>query len=173
MAEIIQTSSNIFKLSSGEPVNSEDLEKQIEGTCHYVKYAVIKTDEEEHTVALIFPNKKLFSQPDYEKSLEEGCFCPRSLDELGRCMTGCLKMVNSDLEKRSVKINSASIVDAELSTTDKTLDTSMNVNKENVIEKYRAELLNMYGKNIPVNEEVYLIQLNATSEKVKNKNLRP
>ena len=139
----------IFKLSTGEAVPAADLEGQIGKVCHYVKFAVVEGEGKEYPVALIFPEKKFLENPDYELSPEEGCFCPRNLSELGRCISGCLQLVNKNIEASNLKIAQATIIDKELRNAE---------NREDIIKKYRSHLLNMYGENVPVTEEVYLIK---------------
>lgn len=157
--KLISRKDRIFKLSNGEKVIPTDLEKAIELKCHYVQYAVVAGSGEEHPVALIFPNKKLLQNPDYELSPEEGCFCPRSLNELGRCLTGCLHMANNSLGQKFAKVKSAAIILDELTLDNNTLTPSMKMAPKNVVEKYKAHLLNLYGDNVPVSEEVYIIEL--------------
>lgn len=156
---LISRKDRIFKLSNGEKVIPTDLEKAIELKCHYVQYAVVTGSGEEHPVALIFPNKKLLEHPDYELSPEDGCFCPRSLNELGRCLTGCLSMANDSIGQKFAKVKSAAIILDELSFENNTLTPSMKVAPKNVVEKYRSHLANLYGDNVPVDEEVYIIEL--------------
>lgn len=157
--KLISRKDRIFKLSNGEKVIPTDLEKAIELKCHYVQYAVVSGSGEEHPVALIFPNKKLLERPDYELSPEEGCFCPRSLNELGRCLTGCLAMANDSLKQKFAKVKSAAIILDELSLDNNTLTPSMKVAPKNVVERYKKHLLNLYGEKVPVEEEVYVIEL--------------
>jgi long-subunit acyl-CoA synthetase (AMP-forming) len=164
--QLISRKDRIFKLSNGEKVIPTDLEVQIELKCHYVQYAIVSGSGEEHPVALIFPNKKLLEQPDYEISPEEGCFCPRSLNELGKCLTGCMKIANDRIGQKFAKVKSAAIVMDELSLEGKTLTPSMKMAPKNVIEKYKNHLKNLYGDNVPVEEEVYVIEL--ADQKKKN-----
>lgn len=159
--KLISRKDRIFKLSNGEKVIPTDLEKAIELKCHYVQYAVVTGSGAEHPVALIFPNKKLLHNPDYELSPEEGCFCPRSLNELGRCLTGCLHIANNSLGQKFAKVKSAAIILDELSLDNNTLTPSMKMAPKNVVEKYKAHLLNLYGSNVPVDEEVYIIELDS------------
>ena len=157
--KLISRKDRIFKLSNGEKVIPTDLEKAIELKCHYVQYAVVSGSGEEHPVALIFPNKKLLERPDYELSPEEGCFCPRSLNELGRCLTGCLHLANESIGQKFAKVKSAAIILDELSLDNNTLTPSMKVAPKNVVERYKKHLLNLFGENVPVDEEVYIIEL--------------
>lgn len=157
--KLISRKDRIFKLSNGEKVIPTDLERAIEMKCHYVQYAVVSGNGEEHPVALIFPNKKLLENPDYELSPEEGCFCPRSLNELGKCLTGCMHMANNQIGQKFAKVKKATIILDELSLENNTLTPSLKMAPKNVVEKYRSHLLNMYGANVPVGEEIYVIEL--------------
>ncbi len=159
---LIARKDRIFKLSNGEKVVPTDLEHQIEKHCHYVQYAVVAGSGEEHPVALIFPNKKLLDNPDYQLTPEEGCFCPRNLNELGKCLRGCLHDANCGIKQKFAKIRTAAIINSELSLDDRTLTPSMKVAPKNVVEKYRIHLHNLYGEQVPVDEEVYIIELDET-----------
>jgi len=165
--KLISRKDRIFKLSNGEKVIPTDLEKAIELKCHYVQYAVVSGSGEEHPVALIFPNKRLLENPDYEMSPGEGCFCPRSLNELGKCLTGCMHIANNNIGQKFAKVKSAAIIMDELSLDSKTLTPSMKMAPKNVVDKYKDHLKNLYGDTVPVDEEVYVIEL----EKTKNKNV--
>ncbi|PCJ27893.1 MAG: hypothetical protein COA97_02870 [Flavobacteriales bacterium] len=159
--KLISRKDRIFKLSNGEKVVPTDLEKVIELKCHYVQYVIISGSGEDHPVALIFPNKKMLENPDYQMTPEEGCFCPRSLQELGKCLQGCLHDANCDIKQKFSKIKSAAIIGSELSLDDNTLTPSMKVAPKNVLEKYKEHLRNMYGDNVPTEEEVYVVELDV------------
>jgi long-subunit acyl-CoA synthetase (AMP-forming) len=162
--KLIARKDRIFKLSNGEKVVPTDLEQKIEKHCHYVQYAVVSGSGEEHPVALIFPNKKMLEKPDYEVTPEEGCFCPRNLNELGKCLRGCLHDANSSIHQKFAKIKSAAIINQELSLDDNTLTPSMKMAPKNVVEKYKKHLANLYGDNVPVDEEVYVIELDKNAK---------
>jgi len=142
----------IFKLSNGEQVNATELEQQIEKVCHYVKYAVVTGEGKDYPVVLIFPNKNLLAHPDYEVSPDEGCFCPRNPGELGRCLTGCLHLVNNSMGPNCTKIKVATVLDIDDAKIYGGIDYDL-------VEKYRGHLKNMYGGKVPVEEEVYIIKL--------------
>jgi long-subunit acyl-CoA synthetase (AMP-forming) len=160
--KLISRKDRIFKLSNGEKVIPTDLEKQIELKCHYVQYSVVSGGGEDYPVALIFPNKKLLENPDYQTNSEPGCFCPKNLNELGKCLTGCLHLANEGIGQKFAKIKSAAIIFDELSQDNNTLTPSMKLAPKNVTEKYKDHLMNLYGDNVPVEEEVYIIQLDPT-----------
>lgn len=162
--KLITRKDRIFKLSNGEKVIPTELEKAIELKCHYVQYAVVTGNGEDHPVALIFPNKKLLENPDYELTPEEGCFCPRNLNELGRCLRGCLANVNDSIGQKFAKAKSAAIILDELSLDNNTLTPSMKVAPNNVLEKYKSHLQNLYGNNVPVEEEVYVVKLDTKKQ---------
>jgi long-subunit acyl-CoA synthetase (AMP-forming) len=159
--KLVSRKDRIFKLSNGEKVVPTDLEKVIQLKCHYVQHVIISGSGEDHPVALIFPNNKMLKNPDYQISPEEGCFCPRSLNELGKCLQGCLHDANCDINQKFSKIKSAAIINSELSLDDRTLTPSMKVAPKNVLEKYKDHLINMYGEDVPTEEEVYVVELDV------------
>jgi len=159
--KLISRKDRIFKLSNGEKVVPTDLEKVIELKCHYVQHVIISGSGKDHPVALIFPNKGMLDNPDYQQSPEDGCFCPRNLNELGKCLQGCLHDANCDIKQKFSKIKSAAIINSELSLDDNTLTPSMKVAPKNVLEKYKAHLINMYGEDVPTAEEVYIVELDV------------
>ncbi|MCB9365469.1 MAG: AMP-binding protein [Flavobacteriales bacterium] len=162
--KLISRKDRIFKLSNGEKVVPTDLEKVIELKCHYVQHVIISGSGEDHPVALIFPNKKMLEKPDYQLSPEDGCFCPRNLNELGKCLQGCLHDANGDIKQKFSKIKSAAIINTELSLDDNTLTPSMKVAPKNVLTKYKNHLINMYGENVPTEEEVYVVHLDTKND---------
>ncbi len=160
--KLITRKDRIFKLSNGEKVVPTDLEKQIEIKCHYVAYSIVSGIGRDYPVALIFPNKKLLKNPDYEISPSEGCFYPRNLTELSRCLRGCLHDANCSIKQKFTKVKGAVIIDNELSVDDSTLTPSMKMAPNKVLEKYKTHLNNLYGSNVPVDEEVFVIELDNT-----------
>ncbi len=66
-----------------------------------------------------------------------------------------------DFKQKFAKIKSAAIINSELSLDDRTLTPSMKVAPKNVLEKYKAHLKNMYGENVPTEEEVYIVELDV------------
>ena len=158
--KLISRKDRIFKLSNGEKVIPTDLERLIRVKCHYVAYAIVTGNGQDHPVALIFPNKNLLENPDHAIATSENCFCPKNINELGRCLTNCLHDANCAIEQKFAKVKSAVIIDDVLSLDNNTLTPSMKVAPNNVIEKYKSYLENLYGDNVPVEEEAYVIELN-------------
>jgi len=163
--KLIARKDRIFKLSNGEKVIPTDLEKIIELKCHYVQHVVISGSGEDQPVALIFPNKNMLKNSDYGQAPDGECSCPTSLKELGNCLEGCLHEANSDIKQKFSKIKSAAVINGELTLDDRTLTPSMKVAPKNVLEKYKNHLSNMYGKHVPVEEEVYVVELNTKNKK--------
>lgn len=156
---LISRKDRIFKLSNGEKVIPTDLESAIHKQCHYVQYILVTGSGADYPVALIFPNKNLLNQPDYLRTMEEGCFCPRNLNELGRCLTGCLKTANATIHQKFSKLKSAALIMDELSIDSSTLTPSLKMAPRNVLNKYRDHLKKLYGEQVPVEEEIYVIEL--------------
>ncbi len=153
MSHNISSENRIFKLSTGEEVKPEVIEGLIETTCHYVKYAVVSQNESNNPVAFIFPNKKLYTHPEYMLTPNEGCFCPRNLDELGRCLTGCMKLINSKIDDKEDKIVEAILLNSGISS-----EVEPRISYEEVIEKYKTLLYQAHGEKVPVDEEIYYIK---------------
>jgi len=167
--KLITRKDRIFKLSNGEKVVPSDLEKLIELKCHYIAFAMVVGNGQEYPVALLFPHKKLLEKPDYSISPEEGCFCPRTLDELGKCLHGCLHDANCGIGQKFAHIKAAMIIDDELSLEKGTLTPSMKVAPKSVLNAYKAHLENLYGEDKPVDEEVYIIRLDDLKDAVGRK----
>ncbi len=153
MDEKVTFENRIFKLSTGENASSADLENLIETQCHYVKYVAVGADETDQPVALIFPNQRLLVHPDYKVTPEQGCFCPRNLEELSRCLTGCLKLVNHKIADDTSKVKSAVIINEELTT-----NVAEPISSNEILQKYKTLLHKTHGENVPSNEEVYFIK---------------
>lgn len=80
--KLISRKDRIFKLTNGEKVIPGEMENLIQSKCHYVMHALVVGNGSEYPVAILFPNKTMLTNPNYELSPEEGCFCPRDLSEL-------------------------------------------------------------------------------------------
>ena len=163
---LISRKDRIFKLSNGEKVVPSDLERLIEMKCHYISFAMVVGSGQEYPVAILFPNKKLLNNPDYAMSPEEGCFCPRSLAGLQKCLHGCLHDANCGIGQKFAQIRAAMIIDDELSLEKGTLTPSMKVAPKNVVNTYKAHLTNLYGEDNAVEEEIYIIRLDQLKDTV-------
>ncbi len=134
----------------GRKLTSEQVTELLKTTCHYVDYVVFTQNSKEQLVALIFPDKNQLLHPDYQKTPEEGCFCPRNLEEVGKCLTSCLKKANADLTKQNTPISLAIIV-GEKYTAENGKLTDFGVEKiKTIIEQHKTQFLN---------DDVYVIDL--------------
>ena len=131
----------------------KNIEKKLAGVCHYIKNAVISKDEKGDSIALIFPDKKLLTHPDYKLSPAEGCFCPRSLDELGKCLSGCIKSVNSQLDGSASAIKSAVIINVSLPSEKETTNSA-----DAVIKKYIKLLRDTKRELLPDSADIYFVK---------------
>jgi len=169
--KLISRKDRVFKLLNGEKVIPSDMEFLIQNKCRYIQFAMVVGGGKEYPVALLFPHKKMLSNPHYEISPEEGCFCPRNLDELGRCLKGCLHEANCGIGQKFSKIKYAMIIDDELSIDKNTLTPSLKAAPNSILNAYKAHIENLYGADTPVPEEVYIIKLeteNQPKQKTKN-----
>ncbi|MBM3416980.1 MAG: AMP-binding protein [Bacteroidetes bacterium] len=164
--KLISRKDRIFKLSNGEKVVPSDLEKLIEMKCHYISFAMVVGSGKDYPVAILFPNKKMLERPNYQVTPLEGCFCPRSLEELGRCLHGCLHDANCGIGQKFAQIRAAMIIDDELSLEKGTLTPSMKVAPKSVASTYKAHVQNLYGDDSPVDEEIYIIRLDQLKDTV-------
>jgi len=155
--QLITRKDRIFKLSNGEKVIPTELEKMIEKKCHLVSYALVTGSGEEYPVALIFPNKKLMQSANQSIAIE-GCACPKSLDELSRCMKNCLNDTNCDIAQKFARIRLATIIDDELSIESNTLTPSMKMAAKQVVDAYKVHIKRMYSDE-QITEEAYLVKL--------------
>jgi long-chain acyl-CoA synthetase len=159
--KLITRKDRIFKLSNGEKVIPTDMEALIQHNCHYISFALVSGSGEEYPVALLFPNKKMLQHPDYSISPIDGCFCPRSLDELAKCLHSCLHQANCGIGQKFAKIKAAAVIDDELSVEKNTLTPSLKAAPNKILKIYKAHLDNLYGGDSPVEEEVYVIRLDS------------
>lgn len=157
--KLVTRKDRIFKLSNGEKVIPSEMEGIIQNKCHYITFAMVVGGGREYPVALLFPNKKNLDHPNYELSPEDGCFCPRSLDELGKCLHGCLHEANCGLGQKFAKVKYAMVIDDELSIDKNTLTPSMKPAMKNVLDAYKAHIENLYGAQNEIGQDVYIIKL--------------
>jgi hypothetical protein len=143
----------LFKLSSGEEVNASAIEKLIQSTCHYVKYAVVGENKSKSLVAFIFPNDSLFHLPDYKLTANDGCFCPRSLNELGKCLSGCLKSANEKITDHHNQIKEAILMNSDIDS-----DEGPMISYHEIIRKYKTLLQTTYGSTTPPEHEIYFMK---------------
>jgi len=152
---LIGRGDRIFKLSNGEKVVSTEVEQVLQGSCHYLTFAVVEGSGRSFPVALLFPNRGLLEgSPDIN-----GCICPRSLSELSQCLHGCLGGANASIVQKFARVKYAVLVDDELSIEQGTLTPSMKVVASNVTAMYKGTIEDLYGIEGPTREDVYVVPL--------------
>ena len=144
-----------MELANGNLVMTDLLVHEIGKICHYVHHVVLALKDSEFLVAMIFPNAALFTRPDYALSPEEGCFCPRNLNELGKCLSGCISTVNGKIQPGFAKVNAAIIINAELSERNGTLSADQVPVAGKIIERFESNLRNLFGEQMEEVEEAY------------------
>ena len=157
--KLIARKDRIFKLSNGEKVVPTEMEALIQKKCHYISFALVEGRGREYPVALLFPNRTLLGMSGQEFPPIEGCQCPRSLEDLSKCLHGCLNDANCGIGQQFAKIKAAILIDDELSLEKKTLTPSMKVVPKRVSQIYKAHLENLYGGKNPIKEKVFIIKL--------------
>ncbi len=78
-----------------------------EAICSFIKKVVVDNQGK----AVIIPDFNILSNPSYFLTPLEGCFCPRTSEELKKCLRGCLVKILSENVQHSSKVRSASIID--------------------------------------------------------------
>lgn len=99
-------------LAAVENLIATDIKMVIEGKCHYISSSIIIGAGGEFPVAILFPNDQL-QNPKYDISPLDGCFCPRDVQELNKCLTGCLNDANCEIGQKFAKIKTFLIVEIE------------------------------------------------------------
>jgi len=146
-------SDGIVRLINGEIVDPEEFDKIMKLNCHYIQHIVVTGNDRFYPLALIFPDANLFSDPDYEITPLEGCFCPRNTTELGKCLTGCMRLANNELENRTDRIQKGIIIN------DNTIFENgiQVVSDDQLLEKYASLIEDIYsGKTVLVNDTYYI-----------------
>ncbi len=151
---------NVYPLADGRIADVTLLNAELAKICHYVKYASFFLKDDKRVIAVIFPDHTTLEKPDYVKTPEDGCFCPRNLKELGKCLCGCTATVNLHLPFGYARIEKALIIMSTLSQEDGTLTAEGIPNPEQILKKYENHLQNLYGKSLPVTEEVFVMNFN-------------
>lgn len=158
--KILGRMDRVFKLSNGEKVHATELENTLQQFCHYISFTVVEGAGQSFPVALLFPNKNLLDHPNYLRTPMDDCFCPRSLQELSKCLRGCMNDANSEIQTKFSKVKYALLVDDELSIENGTLTPSMKVSAKKVVNKYKDSLQKIFREKKPREDEVYLIPIN-------------
>jgi len=159
---IITRKDRIFKLMNAEKIIPTKIEENITKKCHFISYAYVTGSGKKYPVALLFPNRSLLNKKLFGFDMEfEKCKCPKSLKDLSQCLQNCLNEVNCGLKQKFSRLNTAMLVDGDLSVENKTLTPSMKLAPNNVKEVYKANIEKLYNPDYNIKEQVYIIPLNS------------
>jgi len=149
----LSSADGIIRLINGEILDPEEFDKIMKLNCHYIQHIVVTGNDRFYPLALIFPDTKLYTDPDYVITPLEGCFCPRNTNDMGKCLTGCMRLANNELENRPGRIQKGIIIND-----DTIFANGVQVLSDNeILEKYAQLIEDIYhGKTILVND-TYLI----------------
>ena len=163
--KIITRKDRIFKLMNAEKIIPTKIESNITGKCNYISYAYVAGRGEKYPVAILFPNRKLLNKnlDGFDKEFEN-CKYPKTLKDLSVCLQNCLNDVNCGIKQKFSRINTAMLINSELSVENKTLTPSLKLAPNNVKEVYKAYIEKLYDSDIKLKEEVYIIPLNNLSD---------
>lgn len=156
---LIARKDRIFKLSNAEKVVPTEIESLIHKDCAYLAHAFVTGNGKDYPVALLFPNRAMFSQQPDESQLMEGCRCPQNLDDYFRCLKNCLPRWNDLTDAKYARLQRAMLIDHELTIEGGELTPSMKVAPNVVGEVFRAEIESLYGSDEPAREDVLVIRL--------------
>ena len=158
--KIITRKDRIFKLLNAEKIVPTKIEENITSKCHYISYAYVAGSGKKYPVALLFPNKNLFNKKldDFNMDFSQ-CKCPKSIEDLSKCLQHCLNEVNSKINQKFSRINSVMLINGELSVENKTLTPSLKLAPNNVKEVYKAYIEKLYDSDVEIQEQVYIIPL--------------
>ena len=153
------SSKNIITLRNGLIVDKEYINKETGKICHYVAQTVVGVHNSEEVFVLIFPNQKLLYQPDFVRSPEEGCFCPRSFSELNMCLSGCASSLNQNIKQGHSKIHHGLIIKEPLSLSEGTLDEDNEAIESAVLTKYEKEIQALLHEEPNTNPNVFVMNI--------------
>lgn len=155
---LISRKDRIFKLLNAEKVIPTELEGTITGTCHFVSYALVEGSGKNYPVALIFPNKRLMDEIKNNSGIRiDNCVCPESMDNLAKCLKGCLANINDGLKQKFARIKYAALIDDELKVDNRTLTPSLKMAPNNVKGIYKSHIEKLYDSAGNEFENVYVI----------------
>jgi long-subunit acyl-CoA synthetase (AMP-forming) len=149
----ILTGQKLIRLSDGETIENNHLEQEIEQQCHYVEYAIVSTEKEDYKIAIIFPNTFQLDHPDFRKTIEEGCFCPKNINELSHCLSSCIKLVNQRNKENKEQVKIAAIIDPKIIS--KNADGSIDETK--ILEDCRSYLKEALNNKAYKQDNIYIM----------------
>jgi len=156
---LISRKDRIFKLTNAEKVVPSEIENLITRDCAYLSHAYVVGSGRDYPVALLFPNKTLFSQLSDEFQTKSGCVCPRNLSEFSDCLSHCLQSLNEDMEIKFSRVRKAMLIDHDLSIENEELTPSMKLAPNVVGKVFRANIEYLYGLDEKISDTVYVLNL--------------
>ena len=143
----------LIRLINGEVIHPEEFDKILMSNCHYIHHVIVTGNDKPYPLALIFPDSKLFSQPDYAVTPLEGCFCPRDTQELGKCLTGCMRLANNELDNSLDRVQRGVIINDEFLFA----DGIPVMTDDEILEKYARVIDDIYSGKLQMTNNLYYI----------------
>ncbi|NOY05106.1 MAG: AMP-binding protein [Chlorobi bacterium] len=156
---LISRKDRIFKLTNAEKVIPTEIENLITKDCAFLTHAYVTGSGRDHPVALLFPNKAMFSNIPDKSLLKGSCECPRSLADLSSCLNRCLRILNDSMTVKFYRLNAAMLVDYELSIENEELTPSMKLAPNVVGKVFKADIEALYDGKQVYSDKVYVIHL--------------
>lgn len=144
---------NVITLVNGESLDPGEFDRMLLFNCHYIRHVVVTGEDQPWPLALVFPDSELFSNPDYKVTPMEGCFCPRNINELGRCLTGCMRLVNDEMPQAPDRIQRAVIIDDPSIFSNEGLLLS----EEEIVKKYTRLISDIYNGKRGFGEKIIYV----------------
>ena len=158
MGHYIPVTEEQVVLADGRIADRSLLESEVHHICHYVLHVVMARNAADQICALIFPDVAQFTSPAYDKSPEEGCFCPRGLNELGKCLTGCIETANKQLQPGFAGISAGLIIKDTLNKENGTLDQDGKPDPVKILDIYHDYLGLLEGADSAGGAEVFVMK---------------
>jgi hypothetical protein len=157
---ILPPADRIIRLANDDIIDPEEFNNTMKLNCRYIQYIIVTGNEKYYPLALIFPHSKLFSDRPSQGSPIERCMCPANTKDLGSCLTGCMRLVNTELDykpdriQRGVVINDESLFE----------DGKPIVSDDEIVAKYAGLIDDIYkGNMILINDAYYIDSKNSES----------
>lgn len=157
--QLITRKDRIFKLLNAEKVIPTRIEGSILKKCPYISYALVEGKGRSYPVALLFPNRRLLDKTNNVNGDFPECNCPEDITGLSGCISNCLKELNYSMSQKFSWIKAAMLVDDELSIENKTLTPSLKLAPNNAREFYKSHIEKLYGEDVKVVGNVYILPL--------------
>ena len=150
---VLPPGDRVIRLKNGYIIDPEEFNNFMKLNCEYIQYIVVAGNEKYYPLALIFPHLKLFLDTDFKGSLIEGCYYPKNMDAIGKCMTGCMRLVNNELDYQPDRIQRGVIINDE----SLFVNGAPIISDDDIITKYSNLIDDIYkGREILANNACYI-----------------